>query len=328
MEAQYLGRPVVIHLSDVATSIDLDDVATQVFNPMMRDVHEELMRHGLTFCLPLYLQHQQDVRRVDFRYALLAGLLPDRLDDAKSCSHIRRAFQAVQRDAMSQLESKLNTMTVEDRAEAQGVLTERRATLAAKGNDYPLTEHEFAAFVREALRDRIWQWLDDDIAAGRLTVTAVRGNEAVLIDDLVRWAAGRKVVVEQPALPGCEPLVAASYHRLHQHLSQTATYARVAPVDAAALPPVVPRAQTHKIKNRLFPLHAEIELAMKKAIDAENPTSVWVTLTEMAEAQAGSLIGFSSDGVQYRGKNYQATGVPDVFKLKNLRDRMGRAKTR
>jgi hypothetical protein len=52
----------------------------------------------------------------------------------------------------------------------------------------------------------------------------------------------------------------------------------------------------------------------------------------MAEAQYGVLVGYSSDGVQYRGKKHTETGEPDVFTFKNLRDRIDgarrRAKTR
>jgi hypothetical protein len=88
---------------------------------------------------------------------------------------------------------------------------------------------------------------------------------------------------------------------------------------------------THKIRNRNQPLDAEIASAKEKVKDATSATSVWDELTKLAESKHGPMIGFSSDGIQYRGKKYQATGVPDIFTSKNLRDRMaraGRAKTR
>lgn len=89
---------------------------------------------------------------------------------------------------------------------------------------------------------------------------------------------------------------------------------------------------THRLGSRATPLTAEITEARRLAMDPQNPKSVWDELVKLAEKQTGSLVGYSSDGVQYRGKGYQDTGTPDVFTLKNLRDRMGgarrRAKTR
>jgi hypothetical protein len=84
----------------------------------------------------------------------------------------------------------------------------------------------------------------------------------------------------------------------------------------------------HKIETRLQPLQTEIALAAANAVNAEDPKSVWVALTLMAENGTGAMIGFSSDGIQYRGKKYQSSGLPDVFTFKNLRERMKRAKTR
>lgn len=85
---------------------------------------------------------------------------------------------------------------------------------------------------------------------------------------------------------------------------------------------------THRLSTRATPLAAEIEEAKKTAVDPENPSSVWAELGKLAEQQRGSMVGYSSDGVQYRGKLYQETGTPDVFTLKNLRDRMGGARRR
>jgi len=78
----------------------------------------------------------------------------------------------------------------------------------------------------------------------------------------------------------------------------------------------------HKIVNRIQPLRAEIKFAMSTAIDSADAMAVWTVLGKLAETQYGSLIGFSSDGIQYMGKNYQANGTPDIFTFKNLRQRM------
>lgn len=287
MEKQYLGMPVTIHLADVANSIDLVDLATQVFNPLMRDVHEKLTRHGMKFCLPLYLQHQFDVRRVDFRYALLDGLLPDSLTDERFWGHIRRALNSVLQRNMSMVESRLSTMTVAERVLAQQALADRREAVKAEGEAYPLSEFQMSAFVREALPDRIWQWLDDETACGRLTVKNIHGRESVPVDDLVRWAAGQKLVVEQDALPGCESIVAGSYKRLHQQLSEGKLSAPLSPLTLPSpiselsdvggpIPGAIPRTENGKLAIELA---WKIESTLKRRATAKE---VMAGLMEMA----------------------------------------------
>jgi hypothetical protein len=84
---------------------------------------------------------------------------------------------------------------------------------------------------------------------------------------------------------------------------------------------------THKIRNREpAVLDAEIKQAKSTAPDQNDALSIWGELTKLAENKFGIMIGFSSDGIQYRGKEYQQSGEPDVFKLKNLRERMSRKK--
>lgn len=86
----------------------------------------------------------------------------------------------------------------------------------------------------------------------------------------------------------------------------------------------------HSTKGkRATPLSAEIAKARENAgNNRDNAQSVWDELVKLAEAKCGALVGYSSDGVQYRGKVYQETGTPDVFTLKNLRDRTGGAQRR
>jgi hypothetical protein len=86
---------------------------------------------------------------------------------------------------------------------------------------------------------------------------------------------------------------------------------------------------THKIRNREAAiLNAEIVQARAKAPDPDATASVWGELTKLAESKFGVMIGFSSDGIQYRGRKYQATQEPDVFTLDNLRDRLARARAK
>lgn len=87
---------------------------------------------------------------------------------------------------------------------------------------------------------------------------------------------------------------------------------------------------THRLKTRSNPLDAVIELATKTALAPDDTQSVWAALVVIAEQKEkpAPLIGYSSDGIQYRGKKYETTEVPDVFTAKHLRDRMARAKAR
>lgn len=80
--------------------------------------------------------------------------------------------------------------------------------------------------------------------------------------------------------------------------------------------------------KRIHPPSADIAEARQRAADADDPSSVYGELQKLAEQRFGSLIGHSSDGVQYRGKHYEDTGEPDVLTKKNLTDRMRRAKAR
>lgn len=86
----------------------------------------------------------------------------------------------------------------------------------------------------------------------------------------------------------------------------------------------------HLLKTRSNPLDAVIELATKSALAPGDAQSVWAELVRMAETEKkpAPLIGFSSDGIQYRGNKFEETGEPDTFKKSNLRDRMARAKKR
>ncbi|UYO95037.1 hypothetical protein [Pollutimonas sp. M17] len=100
-------------------------------------------------------------------------------------------------------------------------------------------------------------------------------------------------------------------------------------VDATPENQAAPKSKTsHKLRNRVRLLDAEVQTAKGRALNAGDANSVWAELTKMAEKQEGLLIGHSSDGLQYKGKTHQDTGTPDVFTLKALRDRMRRAKKR
>jgi hypothetical protein len=87
---------------------------------------------------------------------------------------------------------------------------------------------------------------------------------------------------------------------------------------------------THRLQTRTDALAAVINLATTKAVAPNDNQSVWAELVKLAESadRPAPLLGYSSDGIQYRGKKYEETQEPDVFTAKNLRDRLARAKTR
>ncbi len=103
---------------------------------------------------------------------------------------------------------------------------------------------------------------------------------------------------------------------------------------AALPPPAIEETPTatitpHRIGTRGNILKAVIKKAETTATDADDPESVWAELVKMAENNPPApLIGYSSDGIQYRGAKHQDSGEPDVFTKKNLRERMRRAKAR
>lgn len=84
----------------------------------------------------------------------------------------------------------------------------------------------------------------------------------------------------------------------------------------------------NKLTGRTHALNAEIKIAKNRALNGEDANTVWTELIKMAENKEGSFVGFSSDGLQYKGKKYQDTGAPDVLTLKAFRQRMRRAKGR
>lgn len=95
-------------------------------------------------------------------------------------------------------------------------------------------------------------------------------------------------------------------------------------LEDAALPG--PAVVKHSVATRSDPLNAVIRKAKQSALDADDTESVWAELVKMAEdaPKPPPLVGYSSDGVQYKGNSYNNTGVADVFTKKNLSDRMRR----
>lgn len=87
---------------------------------------------------------------------------------------------------------------------------------------------------------------------------------------------------------------------------------------------------TNRLKTRIHPLDAVIGLATKTALAKDDHQSVWAELVKLAESEArpAPLAGYSSDGIQYKGKVYEEKQEFDIYTKKNLRDKMARDKAR
>jgi hypothetical protein len=89
---------------------------------------------------------------------------------------------------------------------------------------------------------------------------------------------------------------------------------------AAAGAPALQR-RLYGTTTRVHVLAAEIEQAVEMAGGDDN-RPVWTELSKLAETQYGAMIGFTSEGIQYRGDTHRATGEPDILTFKQLCDRL------
>jgi len=95
---------------------------------------------------------------------------------------------------------------------------------------------------------------------------------------------------------------------------------------AQTIGPALPTARTHRLKSRVHALDAVIELAKQQAINPTDYQSTWAALVKIAESECPPpLCGYSSDGIQYKGKEYEKAGIPDVFSKNALRMKMKRS---
>lgn len=93
-----------------------------------------------------------------------------------------------------------------------------------------------------------------------------------------------------------------------------------APSDSVIVSPA-PRLQRHLVATRVRVLSIEVEQAVDLA-GSDGNHAVWTALSKLAEGKNGALIGFTSEGIQYRGNVHQDTGEPDILTFKQLCDRL------
>lgn len=105
-------------------------------------------------------------------------------------------------------------------------------------------------------------------------------------------------------------------------------------VDSGGMAPNEPKPAAtitkHRIGARSHTLDAVIRLAAKTAVAPDDHQSVWAELVTLAESEnkPAPLAGYSSDGIQYKGKTYEEKQEFDIYTKKNLRDKMARDKAR
>lgn len=79
--------------------------------------------------------------------------------------------------------------------------------------------------------------------------------------------------------------------------------------------------KTNKLKNRTSHLDAEIEMAIKQALNPADKNSVWTKLFELANLHTGCMCGTGEKEIKYMD-----SGEVKFFKKRNFNERMNRKK--
>lgn len=174
----------------------------------------------------------------DFRDSIVEGLSYAPPSDEEAVEKIREAL-------MNDLERRrLNYMSIASRLE-QGApsvdhqrILEKMRSLADSISSFPISTNNMREYARVEVRRRIDVMLDRDIARGLLRVTSIDHKRSVTLDDLVAWAVPRRIDVEQDALPGCPPLIHASYQKWREQFPVVNTQPR-SPSASVSPAPVV-----------------------------------------------------------------------------------------
>jgi hypothetical protein len=194
------SSPATIRLEVHQREVSLTQMVKALADPLLRDFP---IIQGLNRMAPR-------TRTNDFRDAVLAGLTVMPPQNEAERLHIRQVLKA-ELELRQQRLAKCEEGTI---AAALALLKVGR--IDETDLNAPLHSTEMREYVSVTVSARIRKMLEDDVTAGRLVVNSIGGKNVVELDRLVEWAATRKVVVEQDALPGCQALVQAAYRRLHE----------------------------------------------------------------------------------------------------------------
>lgn len=94
--------------------------------------------------------------------------------------------------------------------------------------------------------------------------------------------------------------------------------------DQLAPPHSAQAPQIHKPRSNI--LTAVIRAACRNALDPDDAYSVWAQVLRLANQPdpPAPLLGHVSEGVQYTGREYDESGVPDLITFKQFSDRFRR----
>lgn len=179
----------------------------------------------------------------DFRDGLVAGLHQIAPSDDSECDKIRRILAADLERLRRMFSEKAMHLIGDELAVANRLVDNRERDLTASPG-YPLSQEDMRQYACLEIKARIQRMLEADVASGQLAVSEVDGEEVLLLDALVEWAAPRNITIDQDALPGCQSLVQEAYSRLHQRWSSATLAERAATELPDAAAPVIPAAQT------------------------------------------------------------------------------------
>lgn len=217
--------PARIELAPHECYVPLADIRTQIYEHL-RTLGKDLSSPHWScfpFCsadrLPDF--HRAWPRIGDFRDGLVAGLLQTPPTDDRECARIKRVLADDIERLRQMLSEKGLDLTGEASIIANHVVDKRERELISPASLLSKSDmHDYASL---EIKARIQKMTEEDIASGRLVARKIDGVDIVELDALVGWATMRGIEVIQNALPGCPPLIHASYQRLQQQLSSAPT---------------------------------------------------------------------------------------------------------
>lgn len=225
LKKNYMDLPVVIQLETIATGISVNDLVDAIFKPLQRDLREQLFKHEPNFSILLYTQSQRFSPRPDFRCNLVFNLLPEPPWSSTNTIHIQRRLELDADAFPDYVQEARQRLTGADLDLLEQRLSELPANHARDNMPEATSAAGMYRYIWLELGRRIYRMLSHDIAIGKLIATGEGDDAFVFLDDLVAWANGHRIIIDQEALPNCAPLVADAYVRLRQKLSLAATEA-------------------------------------------------------------------------------------------------------
>jgi hypothetical protein len=279
------NSPIVIRLDAHVREISVAEIKQQIYAHLQREGSSPQFGY-FPFCVFRH-GHRPWTRVGDFRDSVMIGLLPIPPSDEGERAKIKRILAA-------DLERSRRTFS-ETAHHAAGEMTTINSIVTSMQQKLdsvlsaPLTEGTMRDYARVEIHARIRKMLEDDIVSGQLVISIINGKRIVYLDHLAAWTVARKITIEQDALSGCPPLIAASYQRLRQKwlppaaageetIPQPATTASTGHSPSGHGPTTAP---VMKNKLRANLLDGPIKKAIKLA-NSPDAAAVYLELRELA----------------------------------------------